>query len=65
MSKEIIHGGATNHMSLGCAERAYGYLIERWLFHQGLTADVTIRERTPQELAELVRQKNAEKEQTA
>lgn len=63
MSKPIPKGGgALNEMSFSCAERALTYLMERYLAHRGLTAEITVRRRTPEELAQRERELRQSKE---
>lgn len=62
MNKPIVPGGgALNEMSRGCAERAMTYLVECWLAHRGLTADITVLGPFPPETVERLRRERAGK----
>ena len=52
MSKaKQIHGGPEAPMSEECAERCMRFLAECWLKNHGLTGEITVRKKTPEELA--------------
>ena len=62
MDKPIAPGGgALNEMSRDCAVRAMTFLVERWLAHRGLTADVTVQGPFPPEVVERLRRERVQR----
>ena len=66
MNKSIAPGGGPlNEMSHECAVRAMTYLVERWLAHRGLTAEISVKGPFPREVVERIQKEREQKQKEA